>query len=153
MQSYFPLFIDISKIRTVIVGGGQIAQRRILTLQEFSTQITVIAPEITDELKNLAEFGQIRWIQREYRAGDFDDPAIGLAVIATNRREVNHEAGMAARNAGIPVSVADCKEESSYYFPGIIKKENVVVGVTASGLNHKEAACVTHKIREILEEL
>lgn len=152
MNAFFPLFVDISQIRTIVVGGGAVAERRIKVLGQFGAQITVIAPQITEELQKLAGYGQLRWLKRSYRSGDFEDPQIGLAIVATDQREVNRQAGKEAKLAGIPVSVADCKEESTFYFPGIAKKDEMVIGITASGQNHKKAARITQKIRDLLEE-
>ncbi len=152
MNSFFPLFIDVSQFKTMFIGGGRIAERRIETLQQFGAHIVVIAPEITDEIKKLVESSLIVWIKRDYQEGDLADPEIGMAIVATNDREVNHRAAMEARKADIPVSVADCKEESTFYFPGIARKGNIVAGVTASGLDHKAAARVTGQIRKLLEE-
>ena len=153
MSSYFPLFVDVSNMKIVIIGGGAIAQRRIEVLRQFGAQIVMIAPEATPFLQELADFGQIVWLKREYREGDFADPTIGMAVIATDQRDVNHRASLEALNEAIPASVADCKEESTFYFPGIAKKDNVVCGITASGIDHRQAALVTRKIRQLLEEL
>ena len=152
MNSYFPLFIDVSQFRTVFVGGGRIAERRVQTLQQFGAHIIVIAPEITEGLRELVETNQILWENRGYREEDLSDPTIGMAIIATNDREVNHRAAMEAQKAGVPVSVADCKEESTFYFPGIARKGHIVAGVTASGLDHKAAARITGQIRKLLEE-
>ena len=152
MDSFFPLFIDVSQFKTMFIGGGRIAERRIETLRQFGAHIIVIAPEITDRLKQLVVDSQIAWQKREYQEGDLEDPEIGLAIVATNDREVNQRAAMEARKADIPVSVADCKEESTFYFPGIARKGHIVAGVTASGLDHKAAARVTGQIRKLLEE-
>ena len=153
MHAFFPLFIDLSQIKIVVIGGGRIAQRRIEVLQQFEAHMTVIAPQITDVLRCLEEEGRIEWLARSYQQGDLADPQIGLAIIATNQRAVNQRAGAEARKKRIPVSVADCKEESTFYFPGIAKKGGLVIGVTASGHDHKKAAAVTKKVRSCLEEL
>lgn len=152
MSSFFPLFVDVTKFQIVFIGGGRIAERRIRTLCQFETNIRVIAPDLSDGLKEMVRCGQIQWVQRCYTKGDLWEPNIGMAVIATNDRQINHTAAMEATQKGIPVSVADCKEESTFYFPGIAKKENIVAGVTASGVDHKEAARITQKIRQLLEE-
>ena len=152
MSSFFPLFVDISKIRVVFVGGGQIAERRIQVLRQFDTKITVIAPQITEALQQLVSFGQLTWIRKEYEKGDLADLSIGMVVAATNKREVNHRVSLEAKREALPVSVVDCKEESTFYFPGIAKKDNIVAGVTSSGFDHKEAARMTQKIRRLMEE-
>lgn len=152
MSSFFPLFMDISRIKVLFIGGGRIAERRIQTLRQFDAPIIVIAPRVTPVLQQLAEYGQIIWIQRAYQTGDFADPTIGIAVLCTDDRKVNHAASIEARQEGIPISVADCKEESTFYFPGIAKNGNMVVGVSSSGTDHREAARITAKIRTLLEE-
>ena len=76
MNSYFPLFIDVSQFRTVFVGGGRIAERRVQTLQQYGAHIIVIAPEITEGLKQLVKTNQILWENRGYREEDLSDPTI-----------------------------------------------------------------------------
>ena len=68
-RSYFPLFVDISGKKTLVVGGGRIAWRRIKTLLSFTPDIWVVAPEATEELEALAEEGRIHWIQGTYAPG------------------------------------------------------------------------------------
>ena len=153
MSTYFPMFMDISKVVTIVVGGRKIAERRIQTLRQFFAQIVVIAPKVTPIIQSLAEYGQLRWVDRSFQKEDFTDPNIAMAIIATDDRSVNYMAGELAKAEGIPVSVADCKEESTFYFPGIVKKDNVVIGVTSSGVNHKQAADITQRIRDLMEDI
>lgn len=153
MSSYFPIFVDVRQFKIVFIGGGRVAERRVRVLHQFGARITLIAPEATEALQRLAEFGQIEWVQRPYQEGDFSDPSIGLAIIATDDRQVNHQAGQEALREAVPASVADSRAESTFYFPGVAKKDNIVAGITASGLNHKQAAQITRQIQEFLEEI
>ena len=142
---HFPLFVNLSGKKVVLIGGGTIASRRIATLRLFGCQTVVIAPE----LKCSAE--GIRWLQRAYEPGDLEGAF--LAVAATNDRAVNHAVWEEATRLGIPVSVADREAECSFYFPAICTGENLVAGVVSTGKDHHRTARAAREIRKVLEEL
>lgn len=150
---YFPIFVDISDKKVVVVGGGAIATRRIRALLPFTSNLFVVAPRVTREIKHFSEEGQIHLYRRNYEKTDVEDAY--LVVAATNVREVNHRVGQEAKLAGAYVSVADCKEECTMLFPGIAleKRQGLVVGITASGRNHSLAKTVTEKIKDILKNI
>ena len=75
------------------------------------------------------------------------------AIAATGDREVNLQVGEEARRLGIPVSVADCDAECSFYFPAICTGEGLVAGVVSSGKDHHKTARAAREIRKVLEEL
>ena len=140
----FPLFLDLRGKKVVLVGGGTIATRRIGTLRLFGCEIVVIAPT----LKSRAD--GVTWIERGYQPGDLDGAF--LAIAATDDRAVNHQVGEDARRLGIPVSVADCEAECSFYFPAICTGEDLVAGVVSYGRDHHKTARVAREIRKVLEE-
>lgn len=145
---HFPLFIKTENQKVLIVGGGRIARRRIKTLLKFNFNIVVIAPETEDEIKNLADSNKITLITRDYCKQDLSGAC--FVVAATNNRTVNHNVAMDAKAQKIPVSAADCKEECDFYFPAIIERENIVIGVVGDGTNHKKVAEAAAKIRNEL---
>lgn len=142
---HFPLFVDLTGKKVVLVGGGTIASRRIATLRLFGSNTVVIAPE----LKCSAE--GITWLQRAYLPGDLEGAY--LAVAATNDRQVNHAVWEEATRLGIPVSVADRESECSFYFPAICTGENLIAGVVSTGKDHHRTARAAREIRKVLEEL
>lgn len=150
-QAYFPMFINLIDKRVIVVGGGVIATRRVQTLCSFGCNIEVIAPEISDALQTLVKEKKIVWHARNYKEKDVYGATI--VVTATNQREVNQLVGMECMKLSIPVSVADSKEESTFYFPGIAREESVVVGITASGTNHRVAKKVTDGIKSVLKSI
>jgi hypothetical protein len=141
----FPLFLDLSGKTVVLVGGGTIAARRIGTLRLFGCRIVVIAPS----LKAKAE--GVTWIRRAYEPGDLEGAV--LAIAATDDRQVNRQVGEEARRLGIPVSVADCEAECSFYFPAVCTGEDLIAGVVSSGKDHHKTARAAREIRKVLEEL
>lgn len=150
MRPYFPLFVSLEEQLAVIIGGGKIAARRAAALLPFGCRITVIAPEICPELESLSEENSITFIRRCYQSGDFVGACIGVA--AASSREVNHAAGEECHRLGIPVSVADCREECSFFFPAIARHDMVVVGLTASGNDHGLVKRLATKLRQWLPQ-
>ncbi|CVI72800.1 Precorrin-2 dehydrogenase [Clostridiales bacterium CHKCI001] len=145
-QLYFPIFVNLSEKKVIVVGGGAIAARRVRTLLLFGCEIIVIAPNLNDSMKLLfGENPKLIWKPRVYRQGDCDGAF--LVVAATNCRQVNQEIGQECQRKGIFVSVADRKEESSFYFPAIAMNGPIVAGITSSGTNHKQAAQAAEEVR------
>ena len=132
-KRYFPMFIDLSDKKIVVVGGGNIATRRIRTLLQFTRNITAIAPKSTMELQELGKTGYVNLITRPVKRSDFD------------------MAYRVCKEEGIYVNVADDKSKCDFYFPGIYMKDEVVIGITASGLDHSRAKKVRLAIQEAME--
>lgn len=147
---YFPLFVDISQKKVVIIGGGKIAQRRIETLLAFAEHIHVIAPEVTDSIRELDTQHRIHWIRETYRPELLEGAELVLA--ATNNPECNESVVRYCNEKHIPVNTAHKKEACDFYFPGIARHGNIVAGVTANGLNHKDAKKARECISRALEE-
>ena len=141
----FPLFVDLTGKKVVLIGGGTIASRRIATLRLFGCEILVVAPELKCSPQGLT------WLPRPYAPGDLEGAT--LAVAATDSREVNHAVWQEAQKRGIPVSVADCEAECGFYFPAICAGEDLIAGVVSSGKDHHKTARAAREIRKVLEEL
>jgi hypothetical protein len=141
----FPLFIDLTGKKVVLVGGGSISARRVGTLRLFGCDIVVISPELSFQQDG------IQWLSRAYQTGDLTGAA--LAIAATNDRAVNHQVGLDAKALHIPVSVADCEEECTFFFPAICAGDQVVAGVVSHGKDHHATARAAKAIRKVLEEL
>ena len=148
-KRFFPMFVDLSDKKIVVVGGGNIATRRIKTLLQFTRNITAVAPKTTMELHELGKAGFVNLINRPVKRSDF---AMAFMVIAaTNDWKLNDEIYRVCKEEGIYVNVADDKSKCDFYFPGIYMQDEVVVGITASGLNHKKARRVRVAIQEAME--
>ncbi|MDY4514964.1 MAG: bifunctional precorrin-2 dehydrogenase/sirohydrochlorin ferrochelatase [Hominisplanchenecus sp.] len=147
-KPYFPMFVDLSEKKVIVVGAGTIAKRRIRSLLTFTNHLVVIAPEINKELKELENTGQLTIRKKKYEREDIYDADIVIA--ATNDTQINNDIYIVCKCMGIPVNVCSDKHKCDFFFPGIAQKDHVVVGVTASGTDHKKARAVIERIREIL---
>ena len=148
-KRFFPMFVDLSDKKIVVVGGGNIATRRIKTLLQFTRNITAVAPKTTMELHELGKAGFVNLINRPVKRSDFT--MAFMVIAATNDWKLNDEIYRVCKEVGIYVNVADDKSKCDFYFPGIYMQDEVVVGITASGLNHKKARKVRVAIQEAME--
>ena len=143
----FPLFVSLSGKTVTVVGAGKIASRRIKVLLEYGARIRVIAPQICEEIRALS--GSLEIIEREYEGGDVSGSF--MVIAATDSREVNQKAGADAKAEGINVSVADSREECSFYFPAVIRKGSISIGLVSDGSDHVAAARTAGELREYLQ--
>lgn len=147
-KGYFPLFVDIRDKKILVVGGGNIASRRVKTLTQFCTDITVIAPDIHRELEELEQQKKVRILRRNYNRTDSSGAFMVLA--ATNDHKLNEEIFSDAKAAGALVNVASNQEKCDFHFPGIVKQDPYVVGINASGADHRGAARLRKQIQEMI---
>ena len=144
-KPYFPLFVDLSEKKVYVIGAGTIAKRRIRSLIDFTDHLTVVAPEVNPELNTLEQEGRIAILRKKFELKDIVDA--DLVIAATNDHTLNNCIG-----ENILVNVCNDKQKCDFYFPGLAMTDQVVVGVTANGTNHKMAKKVVEKIREMLGE-
>jgi siroheme synthase-like protein len=147
----FPIFIDLSNKKIVIIGGGNIATRRVETLVNFGAKITVIAPKISQRIRELFMQGKITVILKEYEKSDLLNAFI--VIIATNNKEVNELTAKDARELNILVNRADDKEDCDFFFPAIISDEHIVGGIISKeGSNHNIVKEKAAEIRKFLNK-
>lgn len=159
------MFIDLSEKKIVVVGGGKIALRRVSTLLLFADDITVIAPEITGEIHQMVDIGEVQWIPASFVTssslflGDKDEDrkradeafsAADIVLALTDDGKCNEEIAYLCKSKGIPVNVSHKKELCDFYFPAIVMDKNVVTGITASGLNHSQAREIRERVEKAL---
>ena len=147
---YFPMFVDISTKRILVIGGGKIAARRVRTLLKFAEHIEVTAPEICDEKK---EVPQAVWSSRKVLEEDLKDTSdflngADIVLTATDDRELNQKIVSACRMRKILVNTADDKSLCDFFFPAVTEKDGVVIGMNSGGKSPK----TVRKVREYLEK-
>lgn len=150
-MSRFPLFVDMKGRKCVVVGGGRIAARKIETLILFNAEIAVISPEITDKLLELKKTGSLTHLEKVYSEGDLEGAF--LVIAATTDREVNERIAEEAAVKNIFVNVADNPERCTFIFPSVVKKSELVIGITTSGSYPAMSRSIREKIERLLADL
>lgn len=148
-MTYFPFYCDIEKKKWLLVGGGRVAAGKFSRLIAFTRKITVIAPEISVEIKMSAEDG-VRFLERDFRTADLNDADI--VVAATDDKALNAQIAALCRERRIPVNAVDDPENCDFIFPAIIKKGRLTVSVSTNGASPIYAAMLKKQINDSLPE-
>ncbi|MCC8028459.1 MAG: bifunctional precorrin-2 dehydrogenase/sirohydrochlorin ferrochelatase [Lachnospiraceae bacterium] len=144
----FPLFVDLSEKDILFVGGGAVADRRVHALLEFAGHISVVAPELTEGLRQLADSGRIHTLQRSFEP---EDPkGRDFVFAATDDARLNRRIAALCREMNIPVNVSSDQELCDFQFPSVLRDGDVVIGINASGKNHRLVKETRKKLEDIL---
>lgn len=126
------------------MGAGTVAERRVRGLLDCGAHVTVVAPEATPQLRELAEGGAISLETREFRTDDVGGAA--LVFSATGDRAVDESVSQAARSAGIFVNVADEIGYSDFHLPAIERRGDIQIAVATGGVAPGVAAHLRDEI-------
>jgi siroheme synthase-like protein len=129
-----------------VVGGGQVALRKVRALLEHGADVEVISPEPCPELVQLAETGEIRSLNRKYRAGDLT--GVFIAITATDNADTNRQVLAEARKGAVLLNVVDDAENSDFIVPSYLRRGQVTVAVSTAG----KSPALARKIRSRLEK-
>jgi uroporphyrin-III C-methyltransferase/precorrin-2 dehydrogenase/sirohydrochlorin ferrochelatase len=145
--NYFPVFFDLKGQRVLVVGGGEVALRKVSLLQRTGALITLVSPEIAVELheRAAAAAGALTLIARAFEPGDLDGAR--LAIVATAERSINRWIAELADARHIPVNVVDDREASRFIVPAIVDRDPVLVAVSTGGTS----PVLARRLRERLE--
>ncbi|MFC2005234.1 bifunctional precorrin-2 dehydrogenase/sirohydrochlorin ferrochelatase [Chloroflexota bacterium] len=147
MSDYYPVFLDVRGKRCVVVGGGEVALRRVKGLLQHGANVVVVSPELCSPLNRLAGGGTISVCHKEYTPGDLKNAFIVIA--ATDDVDVNIRVVKEARRKRIPVNVVDNLEQSDFILPSSLNRGDVTVAVSTAG----KSPALARKIRTHLEEI
>jgi len=142
---YYPVFMNVKGKKCVVIGGGQVALRKVRILLEHGADVEVISPDLYPELAELAERGEIRALTREYQAGDLENAFVAIAAI--NNNEINQRVVVEARRRAVLVNVVDDAEKSDFIVPSYLRRGDVAIAVSTGG----KSPALARKIRSRLE--
>jgi precorrin-2 dehydrogenase/sirohydrochlorin ferrochelatase len=147
LAPYYPMFLNINGKKCVVVGGGEVALRKVKMLLKHGAFIKVIAVELCTGLAELARSGQITALRRRYRKEDLADAYIAIA--ATDNSYVNNEIAIEARSKSIPVNVADDPDGCDFIVPSYIRRGNITIAISTGGMS----PALARKLRSRLEKI
>lgn len=142
----FPAFIKLAGRPCLIVGAGTVAESKVVPLLDSGAQVTVIAPNATEEIQRLAASRRIRWIPRKFTPADLDRAF--LVVAATSDASVNRAVFHEARERGLLCNSVDDPPNCDFYFPAVVRRGPLQVAVSTSG----ESPALAQRIRREIEE-
>ena len=146
----YPIMMNLEGKQIIVVGGGRVALRKINGLRESGAYITVISPILENELKKLAENGNISWIEEEFDESLLDlSPEAVLVFGTTDQREVNLRIQTASTKRKIPCNIADVPDLCTFIVPAVITQGDLIISVSTGG----SSPALARRIREDLEKV
>ncbi len=146
-MGYFPFYIDIEDKSCVVIGGGTVALRKIEKLLPFKPVITVIAPEICDEINNISD---IKICKRKFEDKDIDNAF--MVISATDDNSLNAYIFELCRMKNIMINTVDDKDKCGFIFPALVKRDNITVGISTSGKSPLYAKFLRERIENSLND-
>jgi uroporphyrin-III C-methyltransferase/precorrin-2 dehydrogenase/sirohydrochlorin ferrochelatase len=143
----FPLFLKIEGRRVLVVGAGDVAERKIADLADAGGEVYVVAPEATVAVRALAEQGAITWHARPFEERDVD--GAWLVIASTRDAIVQRRASDAAESRRVFCVAVDDLPNGSAYSAAIVRRDPFTIAISSSA----EAPALTRLLRELLEQI
>ena len=146
MTTYYPVFLNLKGRRCIVIGGGQIAEGKILKLIDSGANIIVISPDATPAIRHAADTGDIELNGRKYEPGDLKGAF--LVIAATNDRLVNQDIFEEAESLGVLLNAVDDPARCSFIAPSILERGPVTLAISTGGAS----PALARKLRETLAD-
>jgi precorrin-2 dehydrogenase / sirohydrochlorin ferrochelatase len=151
-MNLYPVMLNITSMKVLIVGGGTVALRKIEDLLKCGASVTVIAPDIHESITALmtANPGRIEVMTRPYQEGDLD--GAGMVFAATGDETVNHDVFNEARRKNIFINAVDDPPNCSFFVPSWFTRDGLVISVSTGGISPSMAAKIRRDIEKIIPD-
>ena len=144
-MKYYPVHLNIENRHCLVVGGGGVGTRKVITLLDCGARVTVVSLEFSGKLRELAASGNIDLEQRSYRSEDLN--GIFLVIGATNDMKLNRQISNDAEKFNTLCNIADRPEVCNFILPSIVRREDLVITISTSG----KSPAMAKKLRRALE--
>lgn len=148
MESY-PIMLNICNKDAVVIGGGKVAYRRIMSLLKAGANVTVISPYLNEPVKKLIDENKVHWFEKRFEA---DDLAFAMIVVAaTNDKKVNEQVALLSSRHQL-VNVVDNKEISNFHVPAKLTRGKLTIAVATEGASPTLAKKIRDEIALVYDE-
>ena len=146
MRNFYPIFVDVSNRKCVVVGGGQVAERRVKSLLDCGALVKVVSPRLSENLELLAEKKLIEVVKRGFCSGDLEGSFLTIAV--ADRAEANKKVVDEARRRGVLVNSSTESAEGDFILPSVVRSGDLAIAISTSG----GSPALARMVREELEQ-
>ena len=147
-MDHLPIFINIRQRPCLVIGGGDIALRKINLLIKAQAKVDCLSPLFCEGIINLSKNGNVNLINKSFEPDDMKDYAIIIA--STDDSSVNSLISQLAKQAKIPVNVVDSPELSSFIMPSIVDRSPVIIAVSSAGNAPVLARLIRAKLETVI---
>jgi precorrin-2 dehydrogenase / sirohydrochlorin ferrochelatase len=143
---YYPAFLDLMDVSCLVVGGGQVGERKVKTLQSCGARVFMISRELTPYLEEEVRQGRVELLAPDYKTGHLTGKF--LVIGATDDPLLNGKIGREARERGILCNLVDKPQECNFILPSLVTRGDLTIAVSTAG----KSPALAKKIRQDLEE-
>jgi len=147
MTQLFPVFLNLTGKPCLVLGGGQVALRKVMNLLACGAVVKVVSPQAVDEIKHCSEQGLIQWLPRELETADLC--GIFMLFAASSDQDANQQAVDWCRQRNILVNAVDDPPNCDFYVPSVLRRNSLVVAISTEG----KSPLYARKLREELEAI
>ena len=146
MAQRYMVSLDIENKKSLVIGGGNVAERKVRSLLECGSAVIVVSPDISPGLKTLADKGLIIYRQGCYESSDLKD--MFLVIGAAGREEGNRQIAQDCSGRNLIVNIVDDPTKGNYFVPATVRRGALTIAVSTGG----KSPMLARKLREELEK-
>jgi precorrin-2 dehydrogenase / sirohydrochlorin ferrochelatase len=145
VSGYPIVLVDLANTPCAVIGGGEVAARKVAALRQAGARPVVISPALCEPLRSQAKGGAIEVVEREYRTGDL--AGVRLVIAATDDEQTNEAVWREAQAAGCLVNVVDDPARCNFHVPATLRRGALSLSISTGG----RSPSLARRIREQLE--
>ena len=146
-MKYYPVNLDIRNRKCLVVGGGTVGTRKVMTLLNCGAKVTVVSSDVAEKLQELSDSDAIKLEKRPFQISDLDQ--MFLVIGATDNPELNRQIHAEAERLGMLCNIADRPEDCNFILPAIVNRDDLIIAISTSG----KSPAFAKKIRKDLEKV
>jgi precorrin-2 dehydrogenase / sirohydrochlorin ferrochelatase len=143
-MTLYPIFLKLEGHKVLIVGGGSVAEQKIEAVLRSATDVTVIAPQVTDRIRRWADEGRLKYMAKEYRAGMAQ--GYFLVIASTDSERLNRAVYEEAHQCGALANAVDDPDYCSFYAPAVVSRGDFQIAISTGGASPALAQHVRHEL-------
>jgi precorrin-2 dehydrogenase/sirohydrochlorin ferrochelatase len=147
-MGYLPIFVDLARLRCVVIGAGEVAASKVNALIAHGADVTVVSADAGGKITEAAAAGKLRHVNRSYIYGDLRGNRI--AYVVTDDLEVIERAVQEAREFGILLNVADNPAVSDFISPAVVQRGDLQIAISTSGASPSLARLLRERLERQL---
>ena len=145
MSKNYPIMLQLNEKKVVVIGGGRVAERKVLSLLGTGAQVFVVSPEATKEIQTLFTDGKIVWMKKFFSEEDIQGATLIFA--ATDDKDLNQSVKSLAGKHQL-VTIADNPDHSDFHLPAHVQRGRLSIAVSTAGAS----PILAKKLRAELEQ-
>jgi precorrin-2 dehydrogenase/sirohydrochlorin ferrochelatase len=142
----YPINLDIKKKKCLVIGGGEVALRKVKALLECQAKVTVVSPQLHPDILKLAKAKQIQVVKKKYQSEDLNK--VFLVIGATDDNRVNRQIATDAEKKHLLVNIVDVPDLCNFQVPASIRRGELMLTISTNG----KSPALTKYLRRQLEE-